>query len=101
LKSEGQQLSPISRETFKLVPNTSNFTDEVRLVFNKYNCQTCHKPGQSVPGLKLFNQDGSLPVYSNRDRQRILSAVEEGRMPKNGNVLSQSEKNLIKNWLDQ
>lgn len=94
----------ITKDIFRLLPqkiSLTNLDKEVQGIFKKYNCNTCHKAGQSVPGIRLYDGNGGFPVYSQEERERILKAVDSGYMPKNGDSLTDAEKDTIENWLNQ
>ena len=72
------------------------------------NCIRCHKPGNSKPGVQLFNTDGSLFKEHDwkaevRRRESVYDSLRgtEGvsPMPKNAEQLADEKIELVYQWL--
>lgn len=69
-----------------------SFTAEIKPVFQK-NCNTCHAD-QSLPDVTNYNVAYGL-------RAEIVDRVYYNRsMPKHGPFLTESERELVKLWVD-
>ena len=65
------------------------------LLSNK--CGACHANGNMQGGLSLI-ENGTLTVTDRASRWDIFDVVQTGKMPKNGEPLSDAEVELIRQW---
>ncbi len=89
-----------------------DFEQDVRPLFQKH-CIACHGPDDQKSGLRLDAKslafkggDGGAVIAAGKSSEsqlivRITSNDPDLRMPPDGGALSESETNILRNWIDQ
>lgn len=101
------QPTPVPTPTPTPTPPDNNPTDldkqVLSQIFNsdKYQCTTCHSSVRKESGLALIDSNGVLSSFDQPYRSWIYLQALSGRMPKNGNKLTDSDLDLLERWVFQ
>ena len=87
-------------------PTPTSIDAQVLEIFTN-SCLNCHKPGANGPGVKLFNEDGSLFVDEpSKELERRFKIWDvtfggnvENKMPKGDSNLPDEEVEVLRQWV--